>query len=113
MLSEGEIVLARLPQADGGAKLRPVLLLRKLPGFGDYLVCGVSSQLHQGIPGFDLWLDENSAGYASTGLRTASVIRLGFLAVVPIDRMERRLGKLPPEGLKTLQETLGRYLVSR
>ena len=33
---EGEIVLARLSQADGGAKLRPIILLRKLPGMGDF-----------------------------------------------------------------------------
>ena len=35
-VSEGEVVVARLVQADGGAKLRPIVLLRKLPGMGDF-----------------------------------------------------------------------------
>jgi len=43
---EGEIALTPLPQADGQAKLRPAVLLRKVPPFGDWLVCGVSTQLH-------------------------------------------------------------------
>jgi len=32
MVSEGDVVLAELPQADGQVKQRPILLLRKLPG---------------------------------------------------------------------------------
>ncbi len=40
---EGEIILAQLPQADGGTKLRPVLLLKELPGYKDFLVCGIST----------------------------------------------------------------------
>jgi len=71
MVSEGEIVVAGLPQADGGAKLRPVVLLRELPGFGDFLVCGVSSQLHQAIRGFDIVLDAGSGDFAATGLRVS------------------------------------------
>jgi mRNA interferase MazF len=48
----GEIVLLRLPQPDlSPGKLRPALVLSELPGlFGDVLVCGISSQLHQEIP---------------------------------------------------------------
>ena len=53
-VSEGEVVVARLVQADGGAKLRPIVLLRKLPGMGDFLVCGVSSQTQRAVEGFDL-----------------------------------------------------------
>ena len=49
-MNEGDIALAPLPQADGQIKTRPVVLLRRLPPFGDFLVCGVSSQLHQGEP---------------------------------------------------------------
>jgi len=79
MVSEGEIVVARLPQADGGAKLRPVVLLRELPGFGDFLVCGVSSQLGQAIGGFDVIIADDSDGFAGSGLRVSSVVPWHFL----------------------------------
>jgi mRNA interferase MazF len=112
MVSEGQIVVARLPQADGGAKLRPVVLLRELPGFGDFLVCGVSSQLRQAIPEFDMVLEENSDDFAGTGLRGSSVVRLTFLAVVPVELMMRRLGWVPGKVLAALQDRLARHLTS-
>jgi mRNA interferase MazF len=40
-MNEGDIVFAPLPQADGRIKNRPAVLLRRLPPFGDWLVCGV------------------------------------------------------------------------
>lgn len=43
-MKEGQIVLASLPQSNGNYKLRPVLLLKRLPGYGDFLVCGVFTQ---------------------------------------------------------------------
>lgn len=113
MVSEGEIVVARLPQADGGAKLRPVVLLRELPGFGDFLVCGVSSQLEQAIRGFDVIIADDSDGFAGSGLRVSSVVRLAFLAVVPVADMKRRLGSVTPEVLEGLQKNLARHLTSR
>lgn len=112
MVSEGEIVVAQLPQADGSEKMRPVLLLRRLPGFGDYLVCGVSTQLRHAIDGFDVVLDETSAEFNRTGLKTSSLIRLTFLSVVPADRMTRRLGRVEPEVLELLQSNLADHLVA-
>ena len=52
-MKEGDIVLASLPQADGFTKNRPILLLREMHEYGDFLVCGISSQLHQEVNGFD------------------------------------------------------------
>jgi mRNA interferase MazF len=51
-MREGAVVLLALRQADGEVKPRPAVALRQLPGFGDWLVCGVSSQLHQFVGGF-------------------------------------------------------------
>jgi hypothetical protein len=47
------VVLAALPQADGQVKHRPAVLLRVMPPFGDWLVCGVSTQLTQAVVEFD------------------------------------------------------------
>ncbi len=112
MVSEGDIVVARLPQADGGAKLRPVMLLRELPGFGDFLVCGVSSQFHQAIQGFDIVLDAGAEDFAITGLRVSSVVRLAFLAVVPVVNMKRHLGRIAPNVLEVLQKNLAQHLTA-
>lgn len=39
------MALTPLPQADGRVKNRPTMALRRMPGFWDWLVCGVSTQL--------------------------------------------------------------------
>lgn len=80
----GEIVLLRLPQANlASGKLRPVLVLSDLPGpFGDYLVCGISSQLHQEMPDWDERLTASDDDFAASGLKVLSVIRLNWLAAV-------------------------------
>jgi mRNA interferase MazF len=52
-MKEGDVILVPLPQADGQRKPQPAILLRILPPFGDFLVCGVSSQLRQQVRGLD------------------------------------------------------------
>ena len=49
-MNEGDIVLTPVPQADGRLKNRPALFLREMPPYGDLLVCGISTQLHQLVP---------------------------------------------------------------
>ncbi len=55
MIREGQVVLFRFPTtglAEG--KLRPALVVRKLPGpYDDWLVCMISSQVDKAIEGFD------------------------------------------------------------
>lgn len=108
----GDVVVAPLAQADGGAKPRPVLLLRELPGFGDYLACGISTQMHQAIKGFDLILSPGSSEFVSSGLHTESVVRLGYVGVVPVRKMTRRLGRLSPSALAGLQRRLADCILS-
>ena len=52
-MNAGDVVLTPLPQADGRLKPRPAVLLKKMPPFGDWLLCGVSTQLQQEVAGFD------------------------------------------------------------
>jgi mRNA interferase MazF len=52
-MKEGDVVLTPLPQADGKIKNRPAVVLRVMPQYGDLLVCGVSTQVHQEVVGFD------------------------------------------------------------
>lgn len=52
-MKEGDVILTPIPQADGTIKNRPAIVLREMPRYLDLLVCGVSTQLHQRIDGFD------------------------------------------------------------
>lgn len=111
-MKEGEIVLTHLPQSDGSIKLRPVLLLKKLPGYNDFLVCGISTQMHQFIKGFDELLETNDKNFLQTGLRLSSIIRLSFLAVIPSNRMPGSIGKIESSIHRNLLERLANYLAS-
>ncbi|MBF0229474.1 MAG: type II toxin-antitoxin system PemK/MazF family toxin [Desulfamplus sp.] len=82
-MNEGDVVLIPLPQADGKIKNRPAIILRKMPSYGDFLICGISTQLHQNIKGFDELLSNKDDDFVSIGLISDSVIRLGFLAILP------------------------------
>ena len=69
MRKSGQIALLRFPQADlSSGKLRPVLLIARLPGhFEDWLICMLSTQLHQALPEFDEVLDENQVDCFKSG----------------------------------------------
>jgi mRNA interferase MazF len=48
-VNEDDVTLSPLPQAAGRMTNGPTIALRHMPGFGDWLVCGISTQLHQEI----------------------------------------------------------------
>ncbi len=107
MSREGNIILANIPQADGGYKLRPILLLRKLPTYDDYLVCGISTQLHQKIDDFDITLLPNSIN----NLRSTSIVRLSFLSVLSEKEIKGILGNIELTEHQTLLKNLSDYLI--
>ena len=111
-MKEGDVILTPMPQVDGITKLRPALLLRELPPFGDYLACGISTQLHQAVPEFDEIISEDDADFEDSGLLSNSVIRLGFLAVLPTQRIVGAIGQVTPKRHARLLQTLGNYLVA-
>jgi mRNA interferase MazF len=92
-MTEGDIVLAPLPQADGLAKNRPVILLRELPPYRDqYLI------------------SPSDTDFEASGLLSASVIRLGFLAVLPRRLIMGSIGSISPERHQYFLQTLSDYL---
>ncbi len=111
-MKEGDVVLTPLPQADGATKKRPALLLRELPPFGDYLACGISTRLHQAVPGFDEVISRTDADFAGSGLLADSVIRLAFLAVLPQQRILGSIGQVTATRRARLLRTLSRHLVA-
>jgi mRNA interferase MazF len=107
---EGEIALASLPQADGFVKPRPAVLLRQMPPFGDWLVCGISTQLQQRVPDLDELIERTDPDFAGSGLKAPSVIRLGFLTTLPGRRFLGIVGSISRERHQRLLRRLSDHL---
>ena len=111
-MTEGDVVLTPVPQANGQIKNRPAIVLREMRPYGDLLVCGVSAQLSQRVPSFDEVIRPADADFAASGLVSASLIRLGFLAIVPRRSVAGSIGAISPERHKRLLKTLSDYLIA-
>jgi len=112
-MTEGDVVLTPLPQTDGQIKNRPAIILRAMPPFGDFLVCGVSTQLHHEVAGFDDPINPSDADFAISGLKAPSLIRLGFLAVLPASSFLGAIGSIEKARHERLLERLSKHLYAR
>ena len=112
MIQEGQIVLFRFPQTDQlPGKLRPALVLRKLPGtYDDWLICMISSQLEQQIQNFDIIVTEKDLDFEQSGLKTSSVIRISRLAVVNRTILLGSIGAIGSERLNTIKSRLSDWV---
>jgi mRNA interferase MazF len=109
-MREGDVVLSPFPQADGKTKNRPAVVLRIMPRFGDLLVCGISRQLRRRVEDFDEVIATTDADFASSGLVDTSLIRLGFLALLPSSEFLGDIGSISPERHHRLLRRLANYL---
>lgn len=110
-MKQGDVILTLVPQADGKLKHRPAIILREMPSFGDLLVCGISTQLQHYIKGFDDIIDPGHEDFKASGLLAKSLIRLGFLAVIPRARILGSIGSISSVRYKRLLKTLCDYLM--
>ena len=111
-MTEGDVALTPLPHADGETKARPAILLRQAPPFGDWLVCGVNTQAHDEVVGFDDVVEPSHSDFAGSGLKAPSLIRLGFLAVLPPKVLLGVIGSISPERHGRLLQHLAAFLQS-
>jgi mRNA interferase MazF len=109
-MKEDDVILTPLPQADGQIKNRPAIFLREMPPFQDILVCGVSTQLHQLAPDFDEIITRQDSDFSTSGLIAESLVRLGFLAVLPRKNIVGSIGAVAPERHARLLRKLSHYL---
>lgn len=110
-MTEGEIVLVAIQQADGRIKNRPAVYLREVRPYGDLLVCGISTQLRQQVSGFDEIIGTTETDFAQSGLSAPSLIRLGYLATVPENHVLGTIGSIAKERHERLLRSLSEYLV--
>jgi len=94
----------------GQVKNRPAIILREMPPFRDLLVCGVSTQLQQYVEGFDEYITHAEKDFAGSGLMADSIIRLGFLAVLPRRVILGTIGAIARERHERLLWRLAKHL---
>ena len=109
-MKESDVVLTPIPQADGSIKNRPAIFLREFPPYKDLLVCGVSTQLRQEVKGFDDVISSSDSDFGSSGLKSESLIRLGFLAVLPRTKIMGSIAAISAERHHRLLKTLATHL---
>ncbi len=112
MPAEGDIALFTFPQTTLlVGKLRPALLLKPLPGsYDDWLVCMVSSQLHQHQAGIDEIIDPAATDFVQTGLTKTSLIRVSRLTVVSQSIFLGKMGSISPQRLAKIKASLVQWL---
>jgi mRNA interferase MazF len=106
---EGKIILAVFPQ-DKEQKLRPALVLREFPKYGDLLICGISSNVNQYIPEFDLLLNATHPDFQISGLRLPGVCRLNMLTMLSRREIVGSIGEISLKTHNSLLQTLAHYL---
>lgn len=77
MIGEAQVVLIKFPHTDAGkGKLRPALVLKRLPGiYDDWLVCMISTQLRQFEPELDESISPTDGDFEESGLHSESIIK--------------------------------------
>lgn len=94
-MEKDDIILASLPISNGSYKIRPALILSFFPPYGDYLVCGISSKLHQNIKEVSFLISEKDSFFKSSGLQTSSIVRLNYIAAIPENIIAGKIGSIP------------------
>jgi len=97
-------------QSDGHLKRRPVVCLCLVPPFDDFLVCGGSTQLHHAVEGFDESISDADGDFVTSGLKARSLIRLGYLIVLPQRECRGRMGSISEERRIRLLKVLSEFL---
>jgi len=107
-MAPGEIYLASFPFGGTvGTKIRPVLLLTgPLGPVPEVLVAYITSVVPPSLLPTDIVLDPRHPQFASTHLKTISLLRLRKLATIHQSNLVRSLGNLSPLTFSEVQAKL-------
>lgn len=114
MIHEGQIVLFEFPTTTHvEGKLRPALVLRKLPiRYDDWLICMVSSQLSQHILGLDEIIRPGDTDFVDSGLKVASIVRSSRLAVVSGLFLLGSIGEITTSRLGRIKQSVCNWIMN-
>jgi len=113
MIKEGDIVLFAFPSTDlSKGKLRPAVLIKRIPNnFDDWLVCMVSTQVHQKIEKLEIIVTNTEPEFQQTGFKKDSLIRMSRIAVVEEIIFEGKLGNLPESIFSAIKQKFSSWLL--
>ncbi len=113
MIRERQVVLFRFPKTNQAkGKLRPALVVRKVPGpYDDWLISMISSQVSQEVADFDEIISEKDADFISSGLKQISLIRIARLAVVEKTTLIGAIGEISFARLNRIKKKLSDWLI--
>jgi len=83
-----------------------------MPLHRDLLICGISTRLHLRVPDFDELISPTDPDFSSSGLVATSVVRPGFLIVLPRKSVIGSIGSIAPERHRRLLRTLSDHLTA-
>ena len=109
-MEAGEVIRWSFVQADGRIKLRPALLLKKLPPFNDWVICAISSQTQRFQPEIDVLINEQHSDFRKAGLSYPSIIRSGYLSTIPSQQIEGRMGIVSPTTVAMVRRQLADWI---
>jgi len=112
MIVEGQVVLFRFPRTDQETgKLRPALVLRRAPGkFNDWLICMITSRVHQMVAELDDKISPEDADFSESGLKIPSIVRASRLAVVDGNILEGSLGQIGNDRLFRFRRSVAQWI---
>ena len=105
-MKPGAVVLIQLPKVGGGPlKSRHALVLALLPGtYQNFLICGISTQLHDLQPDWDEWIEFSDMDFARSGLHRTSAIRLSHLYAADAREIIGAIGRVDAKRLSRVRE---------
>ncbi len=107
-MKRGTIILAKFPFTDlSGSKRRPAIVLSPSSSKdGDFIVAFISSKTDNLSSKYDLLLNISDSGFAQTGLKQNSIIRMDKLATLHTSVISGELGSLPKTRIGELNTKL-------
>ena len=87
-----------------------MVVVNRMPPFSDYLVCALSSKLEHECAGFDDVIAADDDDFRASGLKVASLVRLGLVAAIPKSAVLGELGMISEARLQRLRSRLARHI---
>ena len=78
--------------------------------YKDLLVCGISTQIHQEVNGLDEIIRNDDIDFNESGLIQQSLIRVGYLAIIPNKIIAGIIGKIAVTRLQKIKKQLSEFI---
>ncbi len=110
-MKAGDICRVGFPQPDGNIKGRPVVLIKEVPPFKDWMVALVTGKTRNMDSTLDYLLRDSDSGFSGTGLTKTSLIRMGVISTINTGLIQGKLGELPYGVLPKLKSNLSQFIL--